>query len=125
VDEGVQADDGVEGGRRELDPGGVGMEEPGGGDELAGPLDLHGAEVDAGDRVPAGGQVPGERHPTTASQIEDGRAGRNPLPKLPQPGGVPRWFLGIAPVGVGQGVITTPDDLPGGLHGPRLPRPGR
>jgi hypothetical protein len=45
------------------------VEEPGRGNELAGALDLHGAEVDADDGVAAGGKVAGERHATPAADV--------------------------------------------------------
>jgi hypothetical protein len=71
VDEGVEADDGLERRGRELDLGGVGMEEPGRRDEPAGTFDLDGAEVDAGDRVPGAGQVAGERDAAATAEIQD------------------------------------------------------
>jgi len=67
VDERIQADDGIEAGGWEAELGGVGVEEPCRGNELAGASDLHGAEVNAGDGIAAGGKVAGERHPTPAA----------------------------------------------------------
>ena len=61
--------------------GGVGVQEPGGGDQVAGARDLDRAEVDAGDLVAAGGQVTGERHARATAEIQDGAAGRDPLAK--------------------------------------------
>ena len=48
VDQRVQADDGVEGAGREIKLGGVTADERGGGDQLAGALDLDVADVHAG-----------------------------------------------------------------------------
>ena len=95
------------------------MEEAGAGHELAGALDLRGAQVDAGDLVAAGGQVPRQRHPTAAAQIQDGPAVRHPLPELGQPGGVPLRLLGVAPVAAGQRVVAAADDVLG-IHSRRL-----
>ena len=69
------------------------MEEPPGRNEPAGPLDLHGAQVDPGDLIAAGGQVPRQRHPAAAAKIQDGPAGRHPPPEPRQPGGVALRFL--------------------------------
>jgi hypothetical protein len=111
VDERIEADHGIEGGDREADLGGVGEEKAGPRNKPAGPLDLHGAQVDAGDHVAAGGQVTGHRHATATAQIQDGPAGRDPFPEPRQPGGVVLRFRGIAPVAVGQGVVATTNDV--------------
>jgi hypothetical protein len=121
VDECVEADDGVERRRRELDLGGVGVEEGRRGNEPASPPDLDGAEVHPGDRVPAGGEVTCQRHPTSAAQVEDRPAGRDPFLELRQPGAVALRFLVVAPVPVGQRVVAPANDVLGRVHGSRLP----
>jgi hypothetical protein len=57
VDQRVEADDGIERGRRKADLGGVGVKESCRRDELASALDLHDAEVDTGDHVATGRQI--------------------------------------------------------------------
>src|SRR5450755_4954915 len=71
VDEGVEADDGVEGTGREVQLGGICPDEGGVRDEPAGSLDLNVADVHAGHPVTGGCEAPGNRKAAAASDIED------------------------------------------------------
>jgi hypothetical protein len=90
------------------------------GNEPASPPDLDGAEVHPGNRVAAGGEVTSQRHTTSAAQVQDRAAGRDPFLELRQPGAVALRFLVVASVPVGQCVVAPANDVLGRVHGLRL-----
>jgi ABC-type lipoprotein export system ATPase subunit len=89
VDKGVEADDRVERAGREVELGGVGLEETDCGDETAGPLDLNLADVHPGHIVPGCGERPGDGHSAAAAEVKDRAAGGQPGLEIAESGGVP------------------------------------
>jgi hypothetical protein len=85
VDEGVPADDGVEGTKRKAQAGDVSPDERGAGNERAGALDPHLADVHAGHPVPGGGEDTGDRQPAAAPDVQDVAARGKTASQVGQP----------------------------------------
>lgn len=108
VNDGVEKDDRVQGGRLELRGGGVGAVEAGAGDEAPGPFYLPVADVDPGDLVAGGCQVPVQGDAAAAAQVEQGGRGWQSLEQLSEPACVGGRAVVIPSVSLGQRVVAAP-----------------
>ncbi|HXL88854.1 MAG TPA: hypothetical protein VN969_07735 [Streptosporangiaceae bacterium] len=68
---GVEANDSIEAGRREVDLGNVGTDERGARDKPTGTFDLDIADVHPGDLVPGRREVPCDRDTASAPDVQD------------------------------------------------------
>jgi hypothetical protein len=111
VDQDVEADNRIEGGRRKIDSCRVGVQEGRRRHESAGPVDLDFTEVDPSHRVAVRRERSCHGDAAAASQIQHASPMMQPISQTVDPLGVVRWNVFVAPITVRDSVVSAADKV--------------